>query len=209
MIGNWLPTMLFNIALPIVTFSVLTSRGMGNVPALVLSGVWPLVELVISYARTRHADEFSIMILIFLVVGIVASLAFNSARLLLIKDSAVTGLFGIVLLASLLFPRPLMFYFGRKFATDGTPEKVAWWNGLWQYEGFRRGQRILTIVWGLAFLGEAVLRIVLSYILSTGTMVVISNTLPYAVLATLIFGTISYGKRRGAAARAAATPPQP
>lgn len=206
-LANWLPTILFNIALPILTYVLLAGNGMGDAPALALSGVWPLIELGISFARTRHVDEFSIMVLIFLVVGVVASLAFDDARLLLVKDSAVTGLFGLVLFGSLLAPRPLMFYFGRKFATGGDPARVEWWNGLWRYEGFRRGQRVLTVVWGGAFLGEAVLRVVLSFTLPVSTMVVISSVLPYVVLGLLVFGTVGYGRRAGrrnAAARSAA-----
>jgi uncharacterized membrane protein len=201
---NWVPSIMFNIALPIATYILLTGNGMAALPALVISGVWPALELGLSMARTRHADEFSIMVLIFLVLGVITALAFNSARLLLIKDSALTGLFGLVLLGSLLAPRPLMFYFGRKFATDGTPERIAWWNGLWQYPDFRRGQRVLTTVWGVAFLGEAVLRILLSLMLPVSTMVVISNTLPYAVLAALIFGTVRYGRRSAERGRARA-----
>ena len=41
----------------------------------------------------------------------------HDAKLLLAKDSFVTGLFGLLCLATLAAPRPLMFYFGRKFAT--------------------------------------------------------------------------------------------
>jgi uncharacterized membrane protein len=196
-LANWLPTMLFNIALPIITYALLTSYGMADAPALALSGFWPLLELGISFARTRHVDEFSIMVLVFLVIGVVASLAFNDARLLLVKDSAVTGLFGVVLLASLLAPRPLMFYFGRKFATGGDPARVPWWNGLWQYPGFRRSQRILTVVWGVAFLAEAALRVLLSYTLPVPTAIVVTSILPYVVLGLLIFGTVTYGRRAG------------
>jgi hypothetical protein len=109
----------------------------------------------------------------------------------------VTGLFGVVLIGSLWAPRPLMFYFGRKFATGGDPARVDWWNGLWQYPGFRRGQRILTLVWGGSFLAEAVVRILLGYTLPVSTMVVISSILPYVVLGLLIFGTVTYGRRAG------------
>ena len=196
----WLPTMLFNVALPIATYILLTGNGMATVPALALSGVWPVVELAISFARTRHADELSILVLIFLVVGVATSLLFNSARFALIKESALTGIFGLVLLASLLAKRPLMFYFGRKFATDGSREGVAWWNGLWENEYFRRGQRMLTVVWGTAYLGEAVVRVVLTFFLPVTAMVVINNVLPLVVLACLITGTMAYGKRKQAQA---------
>jgi hypothetical protein len=203
-IAHWGLSLLFNLALPIATYLVLAGGGMSTVAALAISGVWPALELLLTIARTRHVDEFSVIVLIFLVLGIITAVAFNSARLLLVKDSALTGLFGLVLLGSLLAPRPLMFYFGRKFATDGTPEKVVWWNGLWQYPDFRRGQRILTIVWGAAFLGEAVLRILLSLTLPVSVMVVINNVLPYAVLAALIFGTVRFGRRSAERGRARA-----
>ncbi len=201
-IAGWLPTIMFNIVLPILTYDVLSSSGMADVPALIISGVWPALQMIGSLILRRRADEFSIFTLILLVLGIATSLLFTDARLLFVKDSALTGLFGLVLLGSLLMSRPLMFYFGRRFATDGTPERIAWWNGLWQYPQFRRGQRILTLVWGAAFLGEALLRIVLAYLLPTSTMVIITNVLPYAVLAALIAGTVVYGKRSAAAARA-------
>jgi len=191
----------FNIGLPIVSYSVLTGHGVGTVPALALSGVWPLGELLLTMFRDGHADEFSIFTLVGLGLGIVSSLLLDSPRLALVKDSAITGLFGIALLVSLLFGRPLMFYFGRKFATDGSPEGVDWWNGLWRHPEFRRSQRILTVVWGLSFIAEAGLRIALTYALSTSTMVVINSVLPYIVLGILIAGTAMYGRRAGAAAR--------
>jgi hypothetical protein len=200
---SWVPTIVLNIVLPIVTYSVLVDRGVGEVPALLISGVWAALETVLSLAIRRKIDEFSIFVLIFLALGVVAALGFNSPRLLLVKESVVTGLFGVVLLGSLLAPRPLMFYFGRRFATNGTPESIDWWNGLWQYPNFRRTQRVITIVWGVAMCAEALLRIVLAYQLSTGAMVVVSNVLPYVMLIGLITWTITYGKRQARAARAA------
>ncbi len=51
----------------------------------------------------------------------------------------------------------------------------------------------------MTFVAEAALRIVLSFVLSVSVMVVVTNVLPYVVLAGLIFGTVRYGKRRSAA----------
>lgn len=201
-LANWGPTILLNVVLPLFTYFLLTGGGVSAVTALVASGFWPVVELGLSFALHRRFDEISIMTLIFIVLGVIAGLGFNSARLVLIKESIVTGLFGVVALASLVLPRPLMFYFGRKFGTDGTPEGVAYWNGLWQYAGFRRVQRIITVVWGVVFLAEAALRISLTYVLSTSTMAVISSILPFVVVASLIFWTISYARRARAAAQA-------
>jgi hypothetical protein len=209
LLWTWVPTLLFNVVLPIVTYEVLTGRGVGEVPALLLSGVWPVVETLFSLAVHRRIDEFSVFVLIFLALGVIAAAGFNSPRLLVVKESAVNGLFGVVLLASLLAPRPLMFYFGRRFATDGTADGIAAWNALWQHPGFRHSQRVVTSVWGVALTTAALVQIGLSYVLSTGAMVLVFNVLPYLVFAVLITWTISYGRRSHARGEANRRSQQP
>jgi hypothetical protein len=204
-LANWGPTIVFNVVLPLLTYYTLTSHAVPSVVALLASGGWPVVEFGVSFALNRHLDEFAGLALVFIALGVAAGLGFNSARLVLVKESAVTGLFGIVALGSLILPRPLMFYFGRKFATNGTPEAVAYWNGLWQYPSFRHNQRVITIVWGIAFISEALLRIQLSYTLPIAVMAAVSHILPFVVLAALILWTFSYGRRARAAALAAAS----
>src|SRR3954468_18208801 len=130
---NWTLTILFNIVLPLFTYFTLVGNGVSEVPALLISGVWPVLEMGISLVVSRHVDEFAIISIIFILLGVVAGLGFNNARLVLVKESIVTGVFGLVTLVSLALPRPLMFYFGRKFATDGSAAGVAAWNALWQY----------------------------------------------------------------------------
>jgi hypothetical protein len=201
----WVQTILLSVVAPIVIYGMLTDRGFSEVSALIISGVGPVVDLAITMAISRRIDEFSVFVLVFLVIGVVTSLLFDDPRLLLLKESAVTGLFGLVLLGSMLAPKPLMFYFGRRFATGGTAERIAWWNGLWQYAGFRRTQRVLTLVWGVVLLAEAVLRGVLAYVLPVGTMVVINSVLPPVVIALLVLFTITYAKRSQARAGAVAT----
>ena len=192
---GWLITLVCNILLPLLTYSMLTDRGMSEVGALTLSALWPAVEVGVVFAIRRRVDEFGVLTLIIIALGVASSLLLHSARLALLKESAVTGLFGLLLFASLLAPRPLMFYFGRRFATDGSAERVAWWNGLWQYEGFRRTQRTLTVVWGTVFLAEAAVRIALANVLSTGAMLAVGSVMPYVVTAGLITWTILYGRR--------------
>ncbi|MEO3816315.1 VC0807 family protein [Plantactinospora sp. B24E8] len=204
---SWGPTILFNAFLPFLTYGMLTDRGMSELSALAVSAVWPAVEVAALFAIRRRIDEIGVLSLLIIALGVVSALALQDERLVLIKDSAVTGLFGLVLLGSLLAPRPLMFYFGRKFATDGSAEKLAWWNGLWRYAGFRRTQRILTVVWGVTFVVEAAARIELTELLSVDTMVAVSAVLPYVVTAALVTWTILYTRRARARAGQAAVAP--
>ncbi|MFE9633031.1 VC0807 family protein [Streptomyces sp. NPDC006463] len=209
---GWILTIGLNVVAPIITYNTLVDdHGWSEFSALLLSSAWPVLDTAISVAWRRKLDEFAIVTLVFIVITAAVSLiGAQSARALLIKDSGVTGLFGLLCLATLLAPRPLMFYFGRKFATDGTPESTAWWNGLWQYEGFRTTMTRMTLVWGIAYVIEAVVRIALAYALSTKTMVTLSPIMIYGVLGALGVWTAMYGKRsqaegeRRAAAAAAA-----
>lgn len=192
----WLQMILLSVVVPIVVYDVLVGRGVGPVPALLASSIGPILDVVITLIRSRRVDEFAVMVLVFLAIGIVTSLIFDDPRLLLLKESAITLLFGLIALGSLVIgPRPLMFYFGRRFATGGDPARVEWWDGLWRFEGFRRTQRVITTVWGVVLVVEAVARGVLTYVLPIGPMVVVNNVVPFVVIAALATWTALYAKR--------------
>ncbi|KAA6217576.1 VC0807 family protein [Streptomyces filamentosus] len=197
---GWILTVGLNVVAPIVTYNRLTEHhGWSEFSALLLSSAWPVLDSAIMVAWRRKLDEFAVVTLVFLVItALVSLIGAHTARALLVKDSGVTGLFGLLCLVTLLAPRPLMFYFGRKFATDGTPESTAWWNGLWQWEGFRSTMRTMTLVWGVAYVAEALARIALAYVLPTGTMVVVSPVMIYGVLGALGLWTAWFGRRRAA-----------
>ncbi|MCX2183815.1 hypothetical protein KV205_25265 [Streptomyces sp. SKN60] len=209
---GWVLTIGLNVVAPTLTYNALVDHGWSEFGALLLSGAWPVLDTLVHLVWHRKLDEFAIVTIFFLVLTAVVSLVgTHSTRALLVKDSAVTGLFGVLCLVTLLAPRPLMFYFGRRFSTDGTPESHAWWNGLWQFEGFRGVMRTMTIVWGAAYLIEAAARVVLSYVLTVDAMVVVNPILIYGTLGLLVLWTVRTAKRsraegeaRAAAAAAAA-----
>lgn len=200
----WVSMAVLDIAAPIVIYDVATDAGVGEVPALLLGAIGPVLSSVLSVAFRRRVDEFSVFIITVIVIGALTSLLFDDPRLLLLKESALTGLIGLVFLGSLLARRPVMFYFGRRFATNGDPERLAWWEGLWQFEGFRRTQRGMTVMWGLGLLGEAVLRGVLTFLLPVATMVVVNAVVPAVVITALVVATTVWGKRSGKAGQARA-----
>lgn len=200
-----LPSLVLDVALPLVTYFVLAAQGVPDLWALVISGVWPLLSIVVSLVRKGRVDEFGIFILVVLLASTLSSVLFSDPRLLLLKNSVFTGVLGLAFLGSLLLRRPVMFYFGRKFGTDGSPEGVARWDGFWaDLSVFRHGQRVMTVVWGLAFVAEAVVRIPLVYALSVSAGVVIADVLPFVVIAALVTWTVLYAKRSAAASKAQA-----
>jgi hypothetical protein len=207
MIKSLAPMVVVDVALPLATYFLLRGTGMGSFWAYLISGVWPLLKLLVGAARTRRIDSFSVLILIFIALGAITAVVTGDVRTLLVRDSITTGGFGLVCLVSLLFARPLLFYVGRTFATDGSPAGYAWWNGLWQYPTFRRSQRVITAMWGIAYVAESVLRIVLAYTIDNlDAVILIMNIVPFVILAGLIFATIriSTRTRAGADSRRAA-----
>ncbi len=200
--ANWVMTLVINIVLPTATYFLLAGpAGMPEVPALLVSGLWPVLDIGYTIAKQRHVDEFGVFVLIGILIAVLTTVFSGSARGVFLKDSITTGSIGVVMLVTLLFGRPLTFYLGRRFATDGSKVQRDWWDGLWQYPNFRAVQRRLGAVWGVSLLGEAVVRAVLTWKLGTSAMVVVNNVVPNVVIAALVYYSISTGRREQAAAQ--------
>jgi len=192
--------------LPFIAYQVLTGRGVDSFHALVWTAVFPIAGVAWSWIRTRHLDGIGSISLIFIVLGLATSLISGDARFFLIKESFLTGLFGAVCLGSLLLPRPLMFYLGRQFASGGDPARAAYFTSLWQYEQFRHSQRLITAVWGLGFVAEALVRVALTFVLAIPVFLVVSPIIAYGTTLALIAWTMTYARRaakRGEEARVA------
>jgi len=180
-----------------------------EVVALMIASVFPTLKTLYGLRRRRAFDPVSLVILAGLLFGLAALMFGGGAKLLLVRESLFTGAFGVACLGSLLLRsrRPVMFYFGRFFAAGKDPRKRAEFDQYWQYPSFRRVQRIITLVWGLVFVGEFTLRVVFIYTLSPATVLAVSPlVLGGATLLTVLW-TFSYAARArkaGIARRAAA-----
>lgn len=188
-------SLLLNGACPFALYQILRAQGVATVPALAATAVFPALGILAGFVRTRRAEGLSLLVLVFIVLGVAASLISNSTRFALVKESALTGLLGLAFLSSLLWRRPLTFYFGRQFVAGGDRARLARWDGLWRYPDFRRAQRIIAAIWGAGLLLEAATRVVLSYVVSASAVVAISGPLSIGVVLALILWTMAYGRR--------------
>src|SRR6266705_3072549 len=116
-------------------------------------------------------------------------------KIFLIRESILTAALGVVCLLSLLFPRPLMFYFGRQFVSGGDPAKAAFYSSLWQYPRFRFSNSLITLVWGMGLLIEFALRVILVYTLPVAQVLALSPLVFNAITIGLILWTIACGNR--------------
>jgi hypothetical protein len=144
--------------------------------ALLFASVFPTLKSIYDVLRRREIDPVSVIVLLGIGSGIAALLIGGSYKLLLLRESLFTFVLGLVCLGSLLLPsrRPLMFFFGRVFATGNDPAKRAAFDASWQYPQARRRHRVITLVWGLIFVAEFAIRAALIYTVSPATVLVVS-----------------------------------
>jgi hypothetical protein len=205
----------FDLVGPLLTYSVLRSAGMSTVGALILSGVFPAFGVLLGMARDRRVDVFGVLVLVGIAVGAVLGLASGSARLVLLEGSVPTAVFGAVCIGSLWTARPLMYRFAIEFIGADTPKGRDFADN-WRYIGFRHAFRVTTVVWGVAYLAEAIARVFIVESASTGTALALSKVTPYAVAGVLAVWNVAYarrsqrrGERLGAAAHARGEVPPP
>ena len=187
---------IIDIAAPLIAYYVLRAAGMSTVTALVLSGVFPALGVAISAIQHRHLDIVGALVLAGIVVGAVLGLVTHNARLVLLEGSVPTVIFGLGCLGSLWTSRPLMYGMSLEFIGRDTARGREM-TSLWQYDGFRRIFRVITAVWGVGFLLEAALRVVIVYNTSTSTALSLSKVTPYIWIAVFVAWTVSYGKYQG------------
>jgi len=187
-----LPTLVVDVAMPIITFNVLTHNGVSTLWALAAGGLFPALNNLRVWITARKLEPLGIIVMTFLVIGTTGSLISGSVFFMLIKESVLTATFGFICLGSILAERPLMFYINRQFVAGDDPVKLEWWNGLWQYPGFRAAQRKVTAVWGVAYLAEAALRVVFALVMSPAEVVTISPIMAFGVTIALIVWTRRY-----------------
>lgn len=201
----------FDVAGPFAAYTALRSAGLTTVTALLLSGVFPALGVAIGAIQSRRLEVVGVLVLAGIAVGVVVGLASHSARLVLVEGSVPTAVFGVACLASLWARRPLMFSFALEFNGPGTA-KGREMTRLWQYDGFRHVFRVITVVWGVGFLLEAGVRVVIAYHASTGAALASSKVMPFVVAGILSAWTVGYGayrKKKGAPPADAAGGPDP
>ncbi|SDR86847.1 VC0807 family protein [Microlunatus soli] len=212
MIISLLLTAIFDIGLAIAIFQIAKHQfGATDFVAYLVASIGPVVGALVGLARTRRIDGVAIIILINLLISAgVSFIGSHDAKTLLLKDCVLTGGFGLVILITSIpiFPKPLMFFFGLKFGTDGTKEGAGQWYRLWDtIPQFRRSQIWLNNVWGIGFLAEALVKAICVFILPYGAAYAVNQIAPFVLLAGLIYYSMRFGmklRREGEARRRAA-----
>ena len=167
--------------------------GLSTVLALVLSGVLPFLRVGVTAVRHRRIDAIGVLVLSGIALGTVVGLASGSARLYLLDGIVPTVAIGIVCLASLLSEKPMMYRLAVETMGEDT-QRGHTFAEMWSYSEFRRIFKVITVVWGLVFLGESALQAILVETTSINTAKLTSNVLPVVVFVLTFAWTRAYGR---------------
>ena len=162
---------------------------MPSLPALILATLAPIVENFIFLLKRKTLDIFGIMMLGSIVLSIVLATLGGDEKLVLMRESFVTVAIGSSFIVSLFFRRPLIYYLAKRFVSGVTAKEL---EERWSVPYFRFGFRLVTIVWGVLLLLEAIVRIVLVYQISTELFLVLSNLIFYGAIGCAAVWTIGY-----------------
>jgi len=185
--------LVFDLCGPLIAYVLLRTAGLSAVAALMISGVLPALGIAVGALADRRLDVLGVVVLAGIAVGTVLGLTSHNARLYLLEGSVPSAVFALACLASLRLRQPLIFRLALELIGRDTRRgrDVA---GAWRYPGFRRAFRVITVAWGVGYLIEVAVRVVIVEVTSTGIALICSKLLPYLFALTLSAWTLGYGE---------------
>jgi len=183
-----------NFLLPWLAYRLALPR-LGETGALIASAVPPLVWSAIELARFRRVDALSAMVIAGIVLSIAAMALGGSPRMLLLRESLVSGAVGVAFLLSLPMRRPLIFYLARATVAREMEGGAARFEALWRERpGLAPVIRTMTLVWGLGLTGETALRAWMALTWPIGHFLIVSPFIGYGIYGALALWTLWYRK---------------
>ncbi|MEO8551481.1 MAG: VC0807 family protein [Kofleriaceae bacterium] len=159
----------------------------GDLAALALSALPPAIGSVASVVRTRKLDMVSALVLAGIGVSLVLIALGGSERVLLLRDSLITAVVGLVVAISAAFPKPILYFVFRQIQGSDPP----------------LGQmRILSVVLGLGLIVEMAVRTAMVYAMSTSRFLLVSPFVQYGMTGLLVAWAVFYTRRSEHAAAA-------
>ncbi|KAI8143762.1 hypothetical protein BJV82DRAFT_609343 [Fennellomyces sp. T-0311] len=176
--------------------------------ALLISGIPPLLHTLYIFYRERRVDLLGCIVCLSFILSAVVSVITGDARVMLLRDGAVTAVMGFLFLVTLIplqtrwfSLRPMVFLVGRQLFR---PSKYRWIDcqgnrqemlvSEWQWQQlvfFRRAMYGLTAAWGLLLILEFVTTLIMAYAssLTVDQIIVYNNIINGVVIGVMILVT--------------------
>jgi len=198
MIGKIILSLFLDAGLAVAGYLIARQLGASLFVSLLVGTAVAMVRAAYVIIRRREVDAFAIFMIITFGIGVVLTVFTGSPRFLLAKDSISTGVSGVVFAVTLVFGKPMMYYFAQRFSAPSAAEREQWARLYLTHSGFRSFFRGLTVVWTIAFLVEATVKLVLVLSLPVAVMAPLVPFFTPILLSGMVVWTVrrSVGARR-------------
>ena len=119
----------------------------------------------------------------------------GSPRAVLVRESALSGAFGVAMLLSLFWPQPLVYYLAEHFVAPRATATRHEFQRLATAPRFRRFLRLLTVVWGLVSMLDAGLNTFLAFHLPIATFLAVTPLARYGLMGATFAWTLAQAHR--------------
>ncbi|MCW2516268.1 MAG: hypothetical protein JWR11_5310 [Mycobacterium sp.] len=190
-------TILLDVAPPLVAYYGLRAAGASEYVALLSATVLSGIRVVYGVVKSRRLDPFAAYLLLTFGLSLAVGLTATDPKLILVGNTLVNGIGGLIFLGSCVIGTPLTQVVGERF---GPPEDT-------DEEADVRRRRIhvlLSAMWGVGLLVEVAIRLVVIANTSVDAANGITSVVTLPVIGLLVLATVVIGRRAAAAAETAA-----
>ena len=181
-----LQTVLLDVAPPLVAYYGLRAAGVSEYVALLAATVLSGARVVYGVVRTRRLDPFAIYLLLTFGLSLAVGLATTDPKSILVGNTLVNGIGGLIFLGSCVVGTPLTQVVGERFrkAEDGAATA-----------DLRRVHVRLSAMWGVGLLVEVAVRLVVIAHASVDVANAVNSAITLPVVGALVLATIVVSRR--------------
>lgn len=175
--------LILDIGLPLGSYYLLKNAfGVDVIPALVISGLVPAARTIWTTLRSGRPDQFALAVLILTVVSIPITLLTGSPTFMLAKDGLGTAALGIYVSVMALRNQPVMAKGFKPFIAETAAKARVWDDLTVDSQEFRGLLNRANLVWGIGFILEVALRLLIVFTLPFDTAVWATNLPLFAMI---------------------------
>jgi uncharacterized membrane protein len=189
-------TILLDVAPPLAAYYGLRAAGASEYAALLSATVLSGLRVVYGVVKSRRLDPFAGYLLLTFGLSLAVGLSTTDPKMILVGNTFVNGLGGLIFLGSCFLGTPLTQVVGERFGKPDDEEEPA---------DARRRRRVhiqLSAMWGIGLLVEVAIRLVVIANMSVDAANGVNSAITLPVIGLLVLATVIVGRRSAAAAEA-------